>query len=63
MTGDEFRAIRRRLGLSQQELASKLGYKQSVSISKYETGTRKIYPPLETLMQKLDEEALREMIG
>lgn len=39
MTNHEFRAIRKRLGLTQAELASLLGYEMALTVSTYERAT------------------------
>jgi transcriptional regulator with XRE-family HTH domain len=56
MTSGEFRAIRKRLGLTQAQLASLLGYTSSMTISAFErrTNPRIIPAHLGWLMEALD---------
>ncbi|WP_394890378.1 helix-turn-helix domain-containing protein [Mesorhizobium sp. AaZ16] len=56
MTSSEFRAIRKRLGLTQAQLASLLGYTSAMTISAFErpTNPRVIPAQLGWLMEALD---------
>ncbi len=63
MTNAEFKAIRKRLGLTQRQLAFVLGYRP-LTISSFEIGRRRVSRGLEVAMYKLDEiQRLREMLG
>ena len=55
VTGDDFRAIRKRLGLSTVEMGRALGYEGqdntvSVTVRRYESGMRPIPPTIAVLM-------------
>ncbi len=62
MTNAEFKAIRKRLGLTQKQLAEVLGYRP-LTISSFETGRRPVKRNLEVKMMRLDDRRLREMLG
>ena len=55
MNGDEFVAIRKKLGLSQSKLAKLLGYYNALTISLFERGERGITPRLALLMFALED--------
>lgn len=57
MTGHEVRAIRRRLGLTQAELARLLGYARGLRVSELERETNPLPVPhhIGLLMQAFDE--------
>jgi len=50
MTGEEFREIRLRLGLSQSAMAKVLGYRSSQSVSGYERQARRRQVPHQVAM-------------
>ena len=50
MTPKEFRAIRRTLRLSQNDLARKLGVSDGRTVRRWESGERKISGPIEILI-------------
>jgi transcriptional regulator with XRE-family HTH domain len=52
----DIKAIRGRLGLSQQELAERIGVNQA-SISRMESGRQPVKRPILILLSKLQEEA------
>ncbi|MDQ0324106.1 transcriptional regulator with XRE-family HTH domain [Pararhizobium capsulatum DSM 1112] len=56
MTREEFKAIRKRLGFTQSELAALLGYHSGVRISEFERTKNPISVPrlLALVMQALD---------
>jgi transcriptional regulator with XRE-family HTH domain len=56
MTGEEFKAIRLKLGLSQAKLARLIGYSHAMMVSTFERpkNQRKISPQLALLMEALD---------
>lgn len=56
MTGEEFKAIRARLGLKQSELAAVLDYGSAVRVSEFEreTNPREIPPHVARLMRAYD---------
>lgn len=49
MTKDEFISWRKRLGLSQAQVAKKFGFSHRSSINHFELGTREISPRIEQL--------------
>jgi transcriptional regulator with XRE-family HTH domain len=51
MTAQEFRDIRKQLGLSQAGLAQLLGYVRTPSVSDLERGVTTITPTIERLMR------------
>ncbi|WP_421579955.1 helix-turn-helix domain-containing protein [Shinella sp. M31] len=61
MTGDEFKAIRKRLGYKQAELAALLGYGSSIRVSEFERTTNPIPVPrlVALLMMAMDETGWR----
>ena len=54
MTGDELRRLRRRLGLTQVQLAERLGV-TSTSVARWERGERAISEPVARLVRLLGE--------
>jgi len=56
MTPDEFRAIRKSLGLTQEALAERLG-QHRITISRYERGREPIPPVVALAMQALRDQA------
>lgn len=67
MTPDEFRAARRKLGLSAQRMADALGIAEGRTIRHYEAGTRAISGPVSLLTRYiikygLPEKALRSRV-
>lgn len=63
MTGDEIRAGRKRLGLTQEQLAEKMGLHGKQTVSQWERGVRTPQGPsmklLEALLRGNDEPAKR----
>ena len=60
MTGEEFRKIRRELGLSQSVLAKVLGYRSALTISSYERqSARHDVPHLVAMLMKAFESGYR----
>ncbi|MFU0504133.1 helix-turn-helix domain-containing protein [Pseudaminobacter sp. NGMCC 1.201702] len=60
MTSQEFKLIRTRLGLTQAELASVLGYASALQISSYERATNpRPVPQLLALLMKAYDEGYR----
>lgn len=55
MSPQEFRAIRKSLGLTQAGLAALLGYAHAVRVAEFEAGTGTITPLLERLMRAYAE--------
>ena len=55
MTPDHLRAIRQKLGLTQQQLAQLIGYRQAHLISNFETGTRPVPHLLAMLMRAFED--------
>lgn len=51
MTADQFRAIRRRLGLTQSQLAARLRIADARTIRRYEGGKVPITGPVSVLME------------
>ena len=56
MTGEKLRAIRKRLGLNQGELAARLGIRLN-TVSRYEIGQLPIPAPIEMLARLLAQQA------
>ena len=61
MTNDDFKAIRKRLGYNQAELAVVLGYGSAVRISEFERSTNPVPVPrlVSMLMTAMDETGWR----
>ena len=60
--GDRIRARREELGLTQEELATRLGYKSKSSINKIETGNNNLpMPKVDRRAQKKTEPKLRHI--
>jgi len=61
MTSEEFKAIRKRLGFNQAELAALLGYGSAVRISEFERPTNPVAVPrlVAMLMTAMDETGWR----
>lgn len=61
MTGAEFKAIRKRLGFTQAELAETLGYASPVRISEFERAVNPIPVPrlVAQVMRAMDETGWR----
>jgi transcriptional regulator with XRE-family HTH domain len=57
MSGDELKAIRLRLGLTQRQLAQVLGYGHAMRISDFERGTNRVPIPhhIALLMDAIDK--------
>ena len=51
MSGDEFKALRIKLGLTQQLAADVLGYGSNVRVAEIEGGRKNVTPHLERLMR------------
>jgi len=62
MTPAQFRAIRERLGLSQAQLADRLGVAMN-SVSRWEIGEREIHPMTAKLITFLEHEHRRAKRG
>tara|TARA_R100000773_G_C4149690_1_gene72343 strand:+ start:292 stop:531 length:240 start_codon:yes stop_codon:yes gene_type:complete len=56
ISGEELKILRQHLGISQIELASRLGFLQKSTVSHYETGKNKIDVPLDYMMKGLIKE-------
>jgi DNA-binding transcriptional regulator YiaG len=59
MTPEQFRAIRKRAGLSQARLAALLRLSDGRTVRRYEAGERPIPGPVSLLMEMIDRGALR----
>lgn len=61
MTREDFRAIRKRLGFNQAELASLLGYGSAVRVSEFERSTNPVPVPrlVALVMMAMDETGWR----
>jgi transcriptional regulator with XRE-family HTH domain len=61
MTNDDFKAIRKRLGFNQAELAALLGYGSAVRISEFERSTNPVAVPrlVAMVMTAMDETGWR----
>ena len=59
-TGDRIRDLRQRLGLTQQEMAERLGYARYHSVSNLERGETEPTGPVQKLLDILEEEAERK---
>lgn len=64
MTGGEFKAIRKKLDLTQAELANMLGYSTAVRISEFERATNPVPVPrlVALLMMAMNETEWRPPI-
>jgi len=56
MNAKDLVAIRQRLGLSQTQLADKLGYAGKSRISQMETGYTRVPPRLAMLLRRMDKD-------
>lgn len=54
MNADKFKAIREKIGLTQEELAKLLGLSGRKPVSHFETGFRKPSPLIQAIMSLLD---------
>jgi DNA-binding transcriptional regulator YiaG len=63
MTPEQFRAIRKRAGLSQARLAALLRIGDLRTIRRYETGERSISGPVSLLMELIDQGELPDKMG
>lgn len=61
MTREEFKAIRKRLGFNQAELAELLGYGSAIRVSEFERATNPVAVPrlVAMLMMAMDETGWR----
>ncbi|TRA90927.1 hypothetical protein EXN24_05300 [Rhizobium rhizogenes] len=61
MTREEFRAIRKRLGFNQAELAALLGYGSAIRVSEFERETNPVQVPrlVALLMLAMDQTGWR----
>ena len=55
MTGQELKALRQQMGLTQKELAKKLGVPWN-TVARWEVGMRKIFEPVARLVHYLAKE-------
>ncbi len=55
MDGNEFRSMRNRMGLSQNDMAKLLGYTSRSMICRIETGSRTVTPRMALTMKLLME--------
>jgi len=59
MTGQELKALRQQMGLTQKELAEKLGVPWN-TVARWEVGMRKIFEPVARLVHYLAKEVRAE---
>ena len=53
MTPTQFRQARKKLGLTQKQMAKRLRLKSDRAIRRYESGEREISGPIELLIEKI----------
>lgn len=63
MTNVQLRAARKRLGMSQAELAAALGYKDRQSIARMEQGEKPITPRAELALMRLGKTQKANRLG
>lgn len=59
MTGQELKVLRQQMGLTQKELAEKLGVPWN-TVARWEVGMRRIFEPVARLVQYLAKEVRAE---
>ncbi len=59
MTGQELKTLRQQMGLTQKELAEKLGVPWN-TVARWEVGMRRIFEPVARLVQYLAKEVRAE---
>ncbi len=62
-TGDRLRKLRKRLRLSQEEMAQRLGYDRAGTISEFENGHREIPQRTALLLDTLEQQSPAEAAG
>ena len=59
MTGQELKELRRQMGLTQKELAERIGVPWN-TVARWEVGMRKIFEPVARLVHYLEKEVIAE---